>query len=157
MAVPFNCKNGLHIRRVLKVDARTHSRYIALVVNNPDIGTELLARYGSFWNSCINSENKYIRFATQIIAGSQSNVANNLRLILSKLHKGYNDITAMFSNKVELKQSLYMRNRNTCTTEDISNCEAIKELLMCLDGCMDIHLTRGEVKSLLDVICTYNT
>ena len=141
------------VRRLLKVQYTTHSRYLPLIINKPDISIELLGRFNTFWSSCIDSPHKYVRFVTKMIHGSRSIVSDNLKVVLSYLNMEYGDYAMLVQNRNVSKNVMIAKYKDKCNVEDIHACNVIKELLRYRDGQVYIPLTKEEGNVLLTHLC----
>ena len=142
------------MRRVLNVHYTTHSRYLPLIINKPDISTELMCRFNTFWSSCVYSPNICVNFVSRMVNSSQSVVSDNIKVLLSYLNKEYNEYASLLNNKAGVKGLMMTKYRNMCDIDDMCACTAIDELIKHRDGPIELPLTKEEGEHLLINICT---
>lgn len=143
------------IRRILELPPRTHSRFIAPLLNKPDLKTQLLLRFANFISSCFNSTNKLLRACALFSLNSHSTVANNLRIVMSLLRIDYDCLNEMLCNN-SLKEVL----RTLCqqieppNSDDEVVIDTIAELIDLRNGELQSVLANDEVIELLRTLCT---
>ena len=141
------------IRKILKVDCRTHSCYLSKLIDRPDIHIELLCRFSSFIANCVNSSNGYVQYATKLARCSSSNVANNLRKLLAYINQGYSQIYEYMCNKTCMKKDILCKYESTC--DDIQVINVLKELMLIRDHELLSPLTQREASTMLQYLCTH--
>ena len=114
------------VRRVLNVHYTTHSRYLPLIINKPDISTELMCRFNTFWSSCVYSPNKYVNFVSRMVNSSRSNVSDNIKVLLSYLNKEYDEYVSLLNNKAEVKDLMMTKYRNMRDIDDMYACTSYR-------------------------------
>ena len=144
------------VRKLIKVNARTHSNLLYLVVEDLNIEGQIHRRIVKFLNSILTSQNPILsRCGNLIKEGSRSSVSQSIRSILSKYNVHWNmlyDVKCMCDT---ISQYYF----TTSYTElDYLYAENIKTLLFHRDsviksgvGCM---LTNEELHIMLDYFCT---
>ena len=142
------------IRKVMKLDYRTHSRYLPFLMNTCDFHVLMLCRYSSFITSCINAENNCIKLVMKMLPESQSIAANNLRNMLCFVQNDYSCVNNLFCSKSVIKKTIVNTWLNHCNDEDRASASVIQELIMHRDGEIDVRLTLNEVNELLSLACT---
>jgi exonuclease III len=65
------------IKRLLNLNLRTRSKYVYLLMHQPDLDTQLMYRFSSFWNNCFKSDNVLIQLCANLSLTSNSVVAKN--------------------------------------------------------------------------------
>ena len=118
------------MRRILKLNFRTRSRYIPLLTEKKCIHDQLLDRFAKFYDKCNISANVKVRTVTMFLPTSTSNVAHNLRML------AYRRCHTATVNKVDL-----------CTVA------AIKELQSIAKGILVSPLTKQEAEELMNCLC----
>ena len=136
------------IRKILKVDARTHSCYLPELINMPDIYTSPLCRFSSFIANCMNSSNSYIQFALKLSRYSSSYVATNIRTLLAYIGQDY---SCMY-DKAQLKKDILRKYKNNCN--DMNIIYVLKELILIRDNVLTSPLTPREANLMLQQLCT---
>jgi hypothetical protein len=74
------------LRRIWRINPRTHSLLIPLINNCAPINIQLLIRFSTFINSCLLSNNPILTLITSIAEKSFSVAGNNVRLLCSSLN-----------------------------------------------------------------------
>ena len=107
------------VRRVLNVHYTTHLRYLLLIINKPDISTELMCRFNTFWSSCVYSPNKYVNFVSRMVNSSRSIVPDNMKVLLSYLNNEYDEYVSLLNNRAGVKDLMMAKYRNMCGIDDM--------------------------------------
>ena len=144
------------IRRILGLPPRTHSRFIAPLLNKPDLKTQFHLRFANFISSCFNSSNELLKACALSSLNSHSTVANNLRIVLSILRMDYDGLTLLLPDN-SLKDALRIK----CQQNELQNPEddiviaVIEELIDIKNGHLHLAplLKRG-ITELLHALCT---
>ena len=121
------------IKRVLKLDMRTRSVYLPLLIDDYEIREQILLRFSRFYETCIHSVNRKVRYVSSLLEQSGTIVANNLR---------------------ELKYMKSCKHRSYVSQEDLVNASVISELRGHIEGHMSTPLTKNEAKELLHYVST---
>ena len=73
------------LRRLFGLPNRTHCAFLPLVYGGHSLENDLFLRYCKFMDRVMSSDNKLTRVASELIRGSSSTAALNLRFVLSKI------------------------------------------------------------------------
>ena len=66
------------MKRILKLDYRTISRYLPLLVNKPHLGVQSMARVTYFWLESASSSNAKVALCSALSLESESIVSDNI-------------------------------------------------------------------------------
>ena len=143
------------IRKIWKLDARTHCEYLPFISAKPEISVQLLMRFCTFFSTCIQSSNPVVAFCTRLAIGSRSIVADNVRLGLAYLSEGY-DYLKLLDNKRQWAEDINITYCQKCRNEYVcSLCLVIVELCMVRDQLMSVnHLPTDDIDFILFSLCT---
>ena len=139
------------IRRIFKLDCRTRSKYLPLLMNKPDIETQLLMRFIKFWHACWYSENTKVSFCAKMTYEGISIVSENMRCVLRRM----NCDSFVFNDTVAKGIGCCM-SRLTCRIPeiDIIHANVIKELCLQRQGLLYSGMDKAETELMLRTICT---
>ena len=142
------------VRKIMKLDNRTHSRYLPLLMNTCDFHVVMLCRFSSFMSSCLNSENVCIDLVMKMLPESQSTVAHNLRNVLHYIQNDYACIDSLFCNKTVIKDAIVQKLWNQCNDEDCVAVNLINELIEPRIREIELPLSVTDVNKLSLHTCT---
>lgn len=135
------------IRRLWSLPSRTHNRFIHNVCNELPIQVQLLARFATFFHTCISSKNVLVRFCTEMCSG-YTNAACNRRLLSQFIQ-----CDMEFKNMPTVKNII--RNNQTELEDPINVVygKLIRELCGFRDQIYTCDLDPLETQVLLEYIC----
>jgi hypothetical protein len=136
------------VRKVWRVNARTHNRLIHLICDDMPIDVQLHRRFFKFVKSALCSKNEYVKLsATLAIRGSQSSVCNSLNFICRKYDICKYDVHRTGINCIK---------PTVADCEDIHTASIIKELICERDNLhhRELQFTNSEIEEFLQLLCT---
>ena len=142
------------VRKVLKIDKKSRSRYLPHLIDKPDIKCQLLLRFAKFWLRCKCSSNSRVKIAAQNAMRSQSIVAENVRQVSFYLNDDISDICDVFNSQNDVKCRFHAVWVKKLLCEDQITASIIKELIACREGNLCLHYTRNDVNTVLVYLCT---
>ena len=130
---------------------RTHCKYIAHLYDGPDVQTELLCRFMSFYFNILRSENPCVKLCAGLSKSSNTPVGINCRILNSRLD---ND-GGMIENesKQTIKKLLLSKMSINVDHKCIADVMAIKELSHMIHCKPNFGLNNDEIVHLLQEIC----
>jgi hypothetical protein len=137
------------VRRLLRLPPRTHSRFVAPLVKQRTICTQLYARFLVFFKKAFSSMNPLVKCSALLAStSSQSHAAENARSIFSSCNVNpdmffINPDCAYFDPPTE----------HPFDDEDTAVLGAIIELIECRDGVSGSILSDTEIIQLLYSLC----
>lgn len=137
-------------KRVMRINIRTRSKYIHLLLHQPDLRTILLSRFASFWSQCIDSDNPLVSLCSELSLHSTSTSNRNLIEIARTLSC---DIDSLYIGHSSLSSLLFTNFCCNVTDESVMISSQIEELLNCRHGLFETQLSYTEICSLLNYLC----
>jgi len=140
-----------NLRRLFRLPPRTHSIYIPLIIQKPDLQTQLLGRFSKFFSKCYNNENVIISFCSKMSLTSTSIVNSNI----TSLRFCTNNIMSLY-DIVNFSASSTL---NSCWFDNVDvihkeRSDLILELMLIRDGVLNSPLERHEIELMLIDLCT---
>ena len=77
------------VRRIWKLNERTHCKYLPYIYAKPEIMVQLYMRFSSFFTTCVLSDNPVVALCSKVALTSKSVVADNVRVLLSYVNNNY--------------------------------------------------------------------
>ena len=139
------------IRHVWKLHPQTRSVYLPLLTGQKPIIEQLMKRFIKFVCACINSDNTVLSLVSKLCAFSYSNIACNLKTVMSIIGI---QTSAIFSEEIMLSECLLKLSKIEMNSDISNTISIIKELIMLRDGQATSILTPIEINELLTTICT---
>ena len=136
------------LRRLFRLPPRTHSSFIPLLMQKPDLNTQLLMRCSNFVYKCLQSTNYVVRICSELCLSSTSSVNSNLCLIRYLVNCSNSDFTLPRA----VSRKLFHNWLDSCTEIDVCHASLLTELLRIRDGVLTSPLSPGEIRSLIDTV-----
>ena len=137
------------MRRILKLDCRMRSKYIPIVIDKPNIRTQLLCRFTNFWFKCFTSDNPIVHLCSKLSCFGGSIVACNLREVLSCVTFGLNHVLSLECDAKIIVERLYEKEMSDRSDADSAVCAVISELCECRDQVSECNLSLSDINDML--------
>ncbi len=141
------------VRKMWNIPARTHCRFLKHLFGGPDIATELLCRFMSFYYSAINSNNPCIYMCAILCQSSNTSVAINRRILLGRLRDDGSIFETNLTKQTIKKTLLHKVTTDNCNNECKAMGTLIKELCSIRDYGMTCDLDSQDILDLLNEVC----
>ncbi len=133
------------LRKIWGISRRTHCSLLKHLYGSPGIEFDLLSRFLSFYRSICLSNNQCTYMCALLCRSSNTAVAKNRRLLMSKLNSDGHDLISC--TKISLASQY------TCDIRCSTMGETVKELCLIRDGVLSSNLDTDEVSFILTDIC----
>ena len=140
------------IRRILKLPYRTHCNYIAPIMNRPDLNTQLLMRFTSFWSKAFLSDSAVLKLCCNLSLRSTSRVGLNVKRSMYILNVSSNVLVQMCTSPSIISRRVHHIYMNSRVDSPIV--EVIKESLMVRDGLLYVDdFDHSEINEIINSLC----
>ena len=141
------------IRKIWNIPYRTHCRFIKHLFGGPDIASDLLCRFLSFYYNTINNNNPCISMCGILCQSSNTSVAINRRILLKNLGDDGSILYSNVSKHTIKKILLHNLTQSNCNDECEAMGKLIKELCLIRDSTMTCAFNDQEILDLLNEVC----
>ena len=136
------------VRRLLKLNFRTHSFFIPLILQKPDLQTQLLMCSVSFMHNCFKSSNVIVKMCADMSLTSTSSTNSNVFLITSRLRCSTFNV-----ENGSARALLYDGWEENVCENQLREAAMLLELIGMHDA-LTSHLNFQEICHIIDSICT---
>ena len=137
------------LRRLLRLPQRTHSSFIPLLLQKPDLNAQLLMRFSNFVYKCTQSTNYVVRLCSKLCFSSTTAVNSNLCLIRYLV----NCSNFYFTLPRNVSKNLFEYWLDSCSEIDMGHVSFLIELLRIRDGILTSPLSHNELSQLIEAVC----
>ena len=117
------------IRYILRLNPRTHSIYIPLIMNCLPLKEQLMIRFFKFFKNLISCPNPIINYAANCCLNNHTEVANNLKTCMYFIRKPNSVIFSPHFTVSHFKHKIVSQYNSSISVDEITISSAINELL----------------------------
>ena len=137
------------IRQIWAVPRMTHGRILKHLYGGSSIELQLYSRFLVFMKSMMDSDNSIVSMCSSLCIHSNTNVAINRRLLMSKLN---DDGCLLSSNNLSLLRET-LKKHDICSNECSAEGSIARELCLMRDGTYDSIFIQDNNTALLNYVC----